>query len=207
MSAAGSKLLLGLALGLGLTGCQPANETDEWSQNEVFQRMQRQPKYRVYQRNDFFADKRAMRHPPVGTVSREWFGAHRVPGGLRDGAFVDQGPLRVTEALLAVGKKHFDIVCATCHGLAGDGQSLVAVNMALTPPPSFHAEKLRNQPDGHFYEVITHGYGVMPPFGWRMTPTERWAVVAYVRALQYSQAVPLADAPAEVRTRLLREGQ
>ena len=99
------------------------------------------------------------------------------------------------------------LTCATCHGLAGDGQSMVAVNMALMPPPSFQSEKLRAQPDGYFYEVISHGYGVMPPFGWRMTPTERWAVVAYVRALQYSQAVPLAEAPSEVRARLLREGQ
>lgn len=202
-------LAVGFAgLGAGATGCQPADETTEWSQNEIFQRMQRQPKYRSYQRSEFFSDGRAMRQPPTGTVSREWYASHQQGGsGMQDGMFVQQIPIPVTEALLREGKKQFDITCAACHGLAGDGQSMVAVNMALMPPPSFQSEKLRGQPDGYFFEVISHGYGVMPPFAWRMTPTERWAVVAYVRALQYSQAVPLAEAPPEVRARLLGEGQ
>lgn len=191
-----------------VTGCNPADENDEWSQNEVFQRMQRQPKFKSYQRNDFYEDRRAMRHPPTGTVSREWFAQHARGGqGMADGTFIQQIPVPVNEALLRMGKKQFDITCATCHGLAGDGDSMAARNMALMPPPSFQSEKLRGVPDGYIFEVISNGYGVMPPFAWRMTPTERWAVVAYVRALQYSQAVPLAEAPSDVRAKLVREGQ
>ena len=81
------------------------------------------------------------------------------------------------------------------------------MNMALMSPPSFHSDKLRGKPDGYFFEVITNGYGAMPAQAFRFTPRERWAVVAYVRALQYSQHVPIAEAPADIRQRLMREGQ
>lgn len=200
-----------VALGaLAFGGCDPANETDEWSQNEIFQRMQRQPKFRVYQRNDFFQDLRAMRHPPDGTVSRQQYAQSH--GGIDTGmtpmmTFVERIPLPVDEPLIAAGRKQFEIVCAACHGLLGDGRSMVATNMSLMAPPSFHSEKLRGKPDGYFFQVITHGYGAMPEFAWRMTPTERWAIVAYVRALQYSQYAPIAEAPQDVRNRLMREGQ
>ena len=204
------RLLWALALTAAAAGCQRADETDELSQNEIFQRMQRQPKFRSYQRNDFYEDLRAMRMPPPGTVSREAFGAGQgnIDTGLTPSrTFVEKIPFPVDQGLLEVGRKNFDVVCGTCHGLAGDGRSMVAMNMALMAPPTLHSEKLRAKPDGYFFEVITNGFGAMPAQGWRWTPRERWAVVAYVRALQYSQHVPIAEAPADIRQRLMREGQ
>ncbi len=200
-------LLIGAIAALG-TGC--SNSEGEFGQNEIFQRMQLQQKYRSYQRNTFFEDQRAMRVPPVGTLSREDYaagqpyGTGRIPGTEN---YVENIPVPVDMKLLEKGRKNFDIVCASCHGLVGDGQSLAAVNMALAAPASLHSEKLRGKPDGYIYYVVGHGYGVMPGFDWRFTPEDRWAVVAYVRALQYSQNVPLAEAPADVRTQLMREGQ
>jgi mono/diheme cytochrome c family protein len=199
-----------LALFAAASGCQGADETDELSQNEIFQRMQRQPKFRSYQRNDFYEDLRAMRMPPPGTVSREVYGAGQgnVDTGLTPArTFVEKIPVPVDQPLLELGRHNFQVVCATCHGLAGDGRSMVAMNMSLMAPPSFHSDKLRGKPDGYFFEVITNGFGAMPAQGWRWTPRERWAVVAYVRALQYSQHLPIAEAPADVRQRLMREGQ
>ncbi len=200
-------LLIGAFAALG-TGC--SNEEGSLGQNEIFQRMQLQQKYRSYQRNTFFDDERAMRVPPKGTLSREDFAASQPYGDGRIAGteqYVESIPVPVNMALLEKGRKNFDIVCASCHGLVGDGQSLAAVNMALTAPASLHSEKLRTKPDGYIYYVVGHGYGVMPGFDWRFTPEDRWAIVAYVRALQYSQSVPLAEAPADVRSQLMREGQ
>lgn len=191
------------------SACSGGTEDDEMTQNEVFQRMQRQPKFKTYQRNDFYEDRRAMRPPPAGTLSREQYAAQEPHGsGLNpDGTFVATMPIQPDMELLALGRKNFQITCAACHGLAGDGQSMVAVNMALMPPPSFHSEKLRSREDGYLYQVISNGYGVMPPFAFRFTPKDRWAIVAYIRALQYSQSVSLAEAPADVREKLMKEGQ
>lgn len=201
-------LALALAVAASALGACNGDETDEWTQNEVFQRMQRQPKYRYYQRNDFFEDKRAMRLPVEGTVSRENYLAHQLGSGRNeDGTFVENIPFQVDMQTMELGRKQFQIVCAACHGLAGDGQGLVATNMALANPVSFHSDKLKNKADGYIYTVAGEGYGLMPPFAWRLTPKERWAIVAYVRALQYSQAVPLAEAPADVKAQLAKEGR
>lgn len=200
-------LIAALALCAPLFGCN-GTEEDEMTQNEVFQRMQRQPKYRYYQRNDFFADGRAMRTPPAHTLSRENYAAESVGTGLNpDGTFVESIPFAVDMATLELGRKNYEIVCAACHGTAGDGQSMVAANMALANPPSFHSEKLKSKPDGYIYQVASNGYGLMPPFAWRLTPRERWAIVAYVRALEYSQSAPLAEAPPDVRAKLMQESQ
>lgn len=204
-----TKLLALCASAALLGGCMGADETDEITQNEVLHRMQRQAKYKAYQRNDFYPDLRSDRLPPQGTLSREAFLNSQMGNGYEaDGfTFRSQIPMPVDMALLELGKKNFEVVCAACHGLAGDGQSMVAMNMALMPPPSFHSEKLRTKPDGYIYTVAGEGYGAMPPFAWRLTPKERWAVVAYIRALQFSQSVPLAEAPADVRAKLMQEGQ
>ncbi|MFZ5468901.1 MAG: c-type cytochrome [Myxococcota bacterium] len=169
--------------------------------NQALQRMLSQPKINAYQPSAFYADQGAMRIPPAGTVAREAFLA---PGPVMTGQ-VDGGeavttiPLMVTPELLALGRLRFDVICATCHGVLGDGESLVGKNMALRPPPSLLS--LRERPDGHFFRVISSGYGLMPRFD-RLSVEERWAVVAYVRALQLSQAAPLAMAPIQVRQKL-----
>ena len=206
------RLLPVLGMLAAAVGCQGSEEGNDWShyQDFIFQRMQLQPKFRSYQRNDFYEDLRAMRMPPEGTLSREAYAASQ--GGIGTGrtpmlTYVEKIPVPVNDELLALGRKQFQVICASCHGLAGDGKSVVAMNMSLNPAPSFHSEKLIGKPDGYFFEVIGDGYGAMPAQGWRLQPRERWAVVAYVRALQYSQHVPVAEAPPEIRARLMREAQ
>ena len=107
-------------------------------------------------------------------------------------------PLPVTPALLARGRQRFNIYCAPCHSRAGDGDGMIA-RRGFPHPPSYHTDRLRNAPDSHFYQVITHGYGIMYPYADRITPHDRWAIVAYIRALQLCQHAPAADlAPADL---------
>lgn len=98
-------------------------------------------------------------------------------------------PLPITPALLARGQNRFDIYCAPCHSRAGDGDGMI-VQRGFPAPPSYHTARLRNAPDSHFYQVITDGYGVMYPYADRVSPYDRWAIVAYIRALQLSQHAP-----------------
>ena len=150
--------------------------------------MQRQPKLMPYGTSDLFADGRSMRTPPPGTIPRERDLAEAQP--------------EVTPALLALGRQRFDVVCAACHGIAGDGDSVVAGKMELRPPPSLHEPRIRALDAAAIYAVISEGYGLMPRLSTHLAPRERWAVVAYVRALQLSQSLPLADAPDPVRKQL-----
>lgn len=172
--------------------------------NEELQRMVEQPKYLPYRGNDFFEDGRAMRTPPPGTVPREARPADpALEPRMANGHYVDRIPIPVTSALLKTGKKHFDITCAACHGLLGDGNSIVASKMSLRRPPSFH--HMQDRADGSFFEVITQGYGVMASYSTLIPAVEdRWAVVAYIRALQLSQSARLEDAPPAVQATLLR---
>ena len=167
-----------LAAALSAAGCHPSD----------IDPLDRQPKLRAYARSERFPDGRAMRAPPAGAVPRE-----RELAGARP---------EVTPALLALGRARFDVVCAPCHGLAGDGDSVVAGKMALRPPPSLHEARVRELDAEAILAVIRDGYGLMPRLSTHLDPRERWAVVAYVRALQLSQRLPLADAPADVRAEL-----
>jgi mono/diheme cytochrome c family protein len=163
--------------------------------------MQRQGKYKAYQSSEFHADGLAMRTPPAGTVP---FGSVGDPG-LQRGLGEDGKPLRLvpvplTPGLLATGRKKYDIHCALCHGLVGDGQSQVALNMSLRRPPSLHL--YRDVPDGYLYQVISQGFGLMPSYAGELTPEERWGVVGYVRALQLSQHASAAQVPTETMQKL-----
>jgi mono/diheme cytochrome c family protein len=184
------------AVALSLTGC----ELD----NEVLQRMSTQPRYTWYQANEFYADQRAMREPPFGTVPRErTVGSPAITEGAVNGQLVSQIPIPVTEAVMRRGKLKYDVVCSQCHGPLGDGNSIVAENMALRLPPSLLA--LSDRPAGYFYQAITYGYGLMPSFAGEIRLEDRWAVVAYVRALQRSRNAPVAGAPAQVQEQLRRQ--
>lgn len=191
-------LLLPLALVLG--GCDV-----DW---QGWAGMKQQPKALPYRENHFFADDRAMRQPPPGTVPRARRGQeHLFLMGKDgpDGGYVDAIPLPLTREVLESGQHAFDIYCAACHGLLGDGTSQVARNMGLRPPPSLL--ELPPYPDGHYYEVVSEGYGLMPAYAEKLSPEQRWAVVAYVRALQASQRARLEDVPPEARPMMnLREG-
>jgi hypothetical protein len=170
----------------------------------------RQPRVSSYGESDFYSDGLAMREPPQGTVPRERIVlnpalAHGKTTG-PDGAdvYVTSIPLKVDRPLLALGKKRFDITCGTCHGPLGDGDSIVAHQMSLRPPPSLH--KYADRPPGYIFEVITRGFGLMASYAGELPVRDRWAIVAYVRALQISQATPLEKAPPEARAKLTAPG-
>jgi mono/diheme cytochrome c family protein len=109
--------------------------------------------------------------------------------------------LPVTLALLHRGQERFNIDCAPCHGRSGNGDGMI-VKRGFPAPPSYHSARLRQAPDSHFYEVITHGYGVMYPYADRVAPLDRWAIAAYIRALQLSQHAPVDRLDAQDRQRL-----
>jgi mono/diheme cytochrome c family protein len=167
---------------------------------DVFQRMRRQPKYLPYGQNTFFGDGRAMRTPPEGTVPREALDPKNAPQAWQEGnEYLTQVPVPVTRELLERGQKGFNIYCATCHGYLGNGASMVASKMGLRPPPSLH---LHEDPPGFYYEVITLGRGLMASYANELSPEDRWAVVAYIGALKKSQATRLEELPPEQRRKL-----
>jgi mono/diheme cytochrome c family protein len=173
--------------------------------SQVLQRMEVQEKYRAYGANDLFADGRAMRTPPEGTVPREKLVGHpAISTGEVNGVPVAEVPVPITAALLHRGRHRYEIVCASCHGLVGNGDSMVADNMATRLPPSLVA--LTDKPAGFFYKAIAQGWGLMPSFAGEVPLDERWAVVAYLKALQLSQNTPVQSLPVDVQRRL-QEGQ
>ena len=179
--------------------------------------MQDQPRYKTYKKSDFFADGRASRDLPQGTVSR---------GNLRDDKAFYTGkidnpnlnvqvqtttdatgntlvssfpndiakiPVPVTEELLNRGQERYNIYCIVCHGPVGGGDGMV-VRRGYPQPPTYHDDRLRNAPDGHFFEVITNGWGKMNSYAHQIPVADRWAIVAYIRALQVAQN-PNGNAP------------
>lgn len=174
------------AAGLALAGCNVPSE--------FLQRMESQAKYEYYETSEFWADGRAMRTPPEGTVPRERpVGNPGLTTGRVNGALVTAIPLELNREVLEVGQKKYNIVCSQCHGRLGDGNSVVAENMALRLPPSL--TQLASKPDGHFFVAMTEGYGVMPSFAGELDIQERWAVVAYVRALQRARNTQAGGQP------------
>ncbi len=143
---------------------------------------------------NFFADGRGSRLPPAHTVAR---GQLREDEQFYTGKIGDQlaatFPMPVTRATLARGQARFEIYCAACHGRIGDADGMI-VQRGFPQPPSLHEQRLRDAPVGHFFDVITHGYGVMYSYASRVSPEDRWAIAAYIRALQLSQHAAPADA-------------
>jgi len=174
-------LLLGL---LTLAGCERG-----------LHQMYDQPKYTPLAPSPLFADGASARPQVAGTVplaAGALAAASSGRGGtLPGGQIPAANPLPVTGTLLARGRERFGIYCAPCHGAAGDGEGVI-VQRGFPAPPSYHSEHLREAPDRHFYEVISDGYGAMYPYADRIAPDDRWAIIAYIRALQLSQHAPAA---------------
>lgn len=188
-------LLLALAaLGLASAGC----DVD-------FERMLDQAKAEPYEASPFFEDGQSMRRPPSGTVPTTRVTGPRelVTGRTAAGEYVTTLPVTLDEALLDRGEDRFRIFCRTCHGPLGDGRSAVAENMKLRRPPSLHEQRLQSYPPGRLFRVVSEGYGLMPSYAESLSLEDRWAVVAFVRALQLSQNVPLAELPAPLREEAL----
>jgi mono/diheme cytochrome c family protein len=169
----------------------------------------RQPRVNFYGESEFHSDGIGMRAPPKGTVPRERIVLNpglttgKIAGPNGTDTYVTTFPLKVDRPLLALGRKRYDIICGTCHGPVGDGDSIVGRQMALRPPPSLHL--YADRPPGYIYEVVTQGFGMMASYAGELPVRERWAVVAYIRALQLSQAMPLDKAPPEARAKLTQE--
>lgn len=164
--------------------------------------MSHQDNVRAFEASAHFADGSSARLPPPHTIARdEPAPSDPVVTGRKDGALLTELPVPLTLALLERGRQRFDIFCATCHGEDGYGQGIV-VRRGFPSPPSYQEQWLLNAPVGHFYEVITHGIGRMYPLADRIEPRDRWAIVAYVRALQWSQHATPADFSAEERQRM-----
>ncbi len=164
--------------------------------------MHDQPKYIPLRESTFFQDDRSARPLVEGTVAR---------GQLHDDELLYTGKLRgedspvfpfaVDARVMARGQERFNIYCTPCHGRTGQGDGMI-VRRGYRRPPSLHQDRLRNAPAGHFFDVITNGFGAMPDYAAQVRAEDRWAIVAYVRALQLSEHAALADVPAAERDKL-----
>jgi len=196
MKRAGNVLAL-LAL-LALAGCERGMHD-----------MYRQPRLDAGEGSPLFADRRAERPPPegavpvaAGTLAMTSSGrkGRELPGEWQV-ASQQQALPPLTGTLLARGQERYGIYCLPCHSPLGDGDGLV-VRRGFPRPPSYHEQRLRDAPDRHFFDVISNGYGVMHGYADRVPPQDRWAIVAYIRALQLSQNAPVAQLPPAVRAKL-----
>lgn len=175
----------------------------------IIQDMDNQQKFKTQARNRLFADRRAMRRPATGTVARgELNGDDAYYRGMVGEDWIETLPIPVTMQLMERGRERFDVFCAPCHGLAGAGDGMVAKRAeelqegTWTPPASFHSELVRGRTDGHLFNTITNGIRNMPAYAPQIPVEDRWAIVAYIRALQRSQGAPLEDVPADLRAQL-----
>lgn len=168
--------------------------------------MSRQPKYKPLASSPLFGDQTSARPLPAGTVAQGHLDADKhFYLGKVNGADATTFPILVTSALMKRGQQRFDIYCAVCHGRDGYGQGLV-VTRGFTAPPSYHDERLRAAPVGHLFDVITNGFGAMYSYGARVAVPDRWAIIAYIRALQLSQAASVQELSAQERARISTGG-
>jgi mono/diheme cytochrome c family protein len=164
-----------------------AIEEPEWTLSRMLSQRRASP----YRPTSAFADGKVMRDPPTGSIPQD------------DDR--DQPPPPIARELLRLGQDRFNAICAACHGIVGDGNSVVATKMVLRRPPSLHDARYLALSRDQLFVIVTDGYGLMPSYADMLPRSERWAVVAYVQALQLSQAARVADLPQEMRTELAKE--
>lgn len=164
-----------------------------------------QPRYKPLAKSTFFGDDRSARPLIPGTVARgELRSDERFYTGKSGGELVTTLPVPLTKELLDRGQERFNIFCAPCHDRTGGGGGMVVLR-GYRRPPSYHIDRLRQAPLGHFVDVMTNGFGSMLDYATQVSPADRWAIAAYIRALQLSQNATLADVPPEARERLQRK--
>lgn len=164
-----------------------------------------QEKFGPQEGNPFFENGAAMRRPVPGTVARGQLrdSSELFAGRTPEGTYVERVPIAVTRAVLERGQERYNIYCTPCHGRAGDGNGIIMRgDYNYTPAPSFHLDRLLEVTDGYLYDVITNGVRTMPPYGHQVPVKDRWAIVAYIRALQRTQNASPEDLPESQRTRL-----
>jgi mono/diheme cytochrome c family protein len=155
--------------------------------------MHDQPKYTPYKATDFFPDQRSARPPVEGTIAQgQLFEDELLYTGKQKGQDAVVFPFEITDQVMQRGRERYDIFCSPCHGLTGEGTGMV-VRRGYRRPPSFHIERLRQAAPGHVFDVVTNGFGAMPDYAAQIPVNDRWAIVAYLRALQLSQFAASAD--------------
>src|SRR5262245_47588293 len=168
------------------------------------QDMQDQPKYKPLAPSSFFSDGKSARQLVEGTAPYSPEGKAAPP--ITDLSKMTTPPFTLTPQVMDRGQGRFNIYCSPCHGRLGYGNGMV-VQRGFRAPPSYHIDRLRQAPLGHFYDVMTNGFGAMSSYADKVAPDDRWAVAAYIRALQLSQHATINDAPPEVRAKLQSGGQ
>jgi len=165
--------------------------------------MHDQPRHEPLEGSAFFQDGRASRPLVEGTVAR---GHLRLDDhfytGKVNGEFVKSYPIAIAKDVLARGRERYNIYCSPCHDQVGSGQGMIA-QRGFRAPPSYHIDRLREAPPGYFFDVMTNGFGAMYSYADRISPHDRWAIIAYIRALQWSQNATLDDVPAEQQQQLI----
>jgi len=166
------------------------------------QDMHNQPRYKPLAASEFFADGRSARPVVEGTVARGHLHIDQARyTGKENGEDVTEFPFPITKADLVRGQERFNIYCSPCHGRTGQGDGMI-VQRGYRRPPSLHQDRLRDAPAGHFFDVITNGFGAMPDYASQIRAEDRWAIAAYIRALQLSEHATLADVPPADRSRI-----
>ena len=167
------------------------------------QDMHDQPKYIPLRPSTFFADGRSARPLIEGTVARGHLNddAALHTGKGADGKPLNDFPFAVTKETILRGQQRFNIYCTPCHDRTGNGNGMI-VRRGFRHPPSYHTDRLRQMPNGYFFDVITNGFGAMPDYAAQIPPEDRWAIVSYIRALQLSQQASINDVPADARGQL-----
>ncbi len=161
------------------------------------QDMHDQPRFKPLAESDFYSDRRSARPPVEGAVARgQLHEEEYLYTGKIDGNPADYMPFPVSPALLGRGQQRYNIYCAPCHSRVGDGNGMVPSRGFPRKPASFQSDRLRNVPLGYFFDVMSNGFGAMPDYAAQIEPRDRWAIVAYIRALQLSQNATRADLPA-----------
>jgi mono/diheme cytochrome c family protein len=175
------------------------------------QDMHDQPRYKPYAASRLFPDGMSARLPIEGTVARgqlrENFALYLGRTANNTAApYVTTLPIPLTKATLERGRERFNIYCSPCHSQLGDGEGMI-VQRGFKHPPSYHTDRLRQEPVGYFFDVMTNGFGVMPSYASRIPVEDRWAIVAYVKALQMSQNATIEDVPVSERNNLDKPAQ
>ena len=164
-----------------------------------------QPKYLPYEPTSFFADGRSERQPVPGTIAR---GQLRLDEllytGRENGVVVDKFPFPLTRADLDRGRERYNVYCTPCHDYTGSGRGMI-VQRGFPQPPSYHIQRLRDAPVGHFFQVMTNGFGAMYSYAARVDTADRWRIAAYIRVLQLSQNATIKDVPEAERGKLAQQ--
>ena len=192
----------GLVLMLGLAACR--GSVSDKPPIHINPNMDDMERYDAQEESPFFADGRTMRAPVPGTVARGMLRSDTAFYLGRDasGAYLARMPLPFTREFALRGRERYDIFCTVCHGQAGDGQGIIMTGGYGFAPIGYHDDRLRTIEDGYLYDVIAHGIRTMPAYGHQIPVADRWAIVAYIRALQRSQNAAAGDVPSDILSTL-----